>query len=382
MKIGNIQTPHYQNVQNTIPKKAAPVDNQPRASVYPKYYSNNLYFGSSYKKQDAFVYIKGKGNSIGVFTEIPSINKNHSTLITLDNSIVKKYLSDKDGEIIPKNLNAYMNVFSSDLDENINKYKEEIKKCSDIIENEKKSSATPSHAQMLAEEILKFYQECTIDTHIQNAHETTQNVFSMCRTSNGYDFKNLDKKIELSAKMKDIEDNFTADFFKKIQATLNDEINKKGKLDLEETEEFLNLYTKIDYTCDPKNILRLIQKHAKENRGDLNKISNTLVSFSRTFSINNNSFKELFDLCFDPQSGKFNDRAAQNIKLYAARSNDWVNENWRYLTESAKDKYGKLEEEIACGYMEKYMDKTTGEFKSNSPDPYNFIETVMKYLQL
>lgn len=437
MKIGNIQNQPYlieYNNKNKTEKKDNQERNYAPISSNPHYYQalNNVHFGSS-KKED-FIYMAYNGK-VTLFADLPLSDSREKTPITLDRNIVKKYLSDKNGNVSVENLKMFNSFFEQIMSEkqtdanktlskyskvydSLEEYREEydeiayrvedngyinldaLEELEDLVEEKQEQDrkdfenalqekdfdpdefeeltirmTMPIEKEERAQYIENINKEYSFDKMKKDTIDTISIIFLLSKTKNGYDFSDVDKKQELAEELLSIEHECNKTEYDRILAFLEQKAEAKS-LDIDLLYNFIDIVNSQGFWPTPLDkIYDMLEKY-----GDDEKKVELLSFCSDQYGIEIPDFEEFYTCGLNQKTKKYDENLAarfKNVYTNAAKLMDKIYEETSDTSEDCWDRlcyYAPVE--ITKNYFYMYTDKKTGKLLPNAPSAKDYLESI------
>lgn len=355
MKINYIQNQgitisYKNNLKKNLPENKRYEGKFAPLSSNPSYYQalNNISFGSSKEGGNNLIFIKDKGG-ISVFMKFPFLKQDNLIPVHFDEHIVSNYLTDESGDIDADNLKIFSNIFQGFVmngiksnHKNYLKYsklsneiyegnepreteifdKDGIENLSFLAEKEgikanadqKRTSGelSPFKKRGLSKALADFHKNYPFNKIKDKATSQTADIFSLSKTKDGYNFSNMEKKLEISRFLQYIKRDFGDDEYKKILEFLKKEGGEKEEgLDLNYISILIMLASKQETSDIPiKKLDCLLQKYGD----DIGETANILSFCSGQISVEDNDFENYFSKNFNSNTNKYSEKSAERFK--------------------------------------------------------------------
>ncbi len=211
------------------------------------------------------------------------------------------------------------------------------------------------------------------------AMKRTSCIFEMCKTPNGYDYSEIDKKMQLASKLEDIEINYGV---KDIKAGLTSEIIEHSKrangiFDINFAQTLIELISNSDYFSPNKlikhrsDIIKTFSAIDSENQEE---ILRTMTKLSSLFEVDdeNDDFESVLIQAFNPITNKF-DKKAATLLLELVPLVKKATEDMPIKTDEDFENFLQKQLELIRHYFETIRDNQTGEIKQNYISPEEYI---------
>lgn len=441
MKINGMQNqqfmPKYAN-KTIIKKNYSAEKNCTPKSFNPCYYQaiNNIHFGSSSKKEN-FVYMS-HGGKVTLFVDLPMSNNESQIPITINEDTVKKYLSDKNGNILIENLKMLNNLFGqimadkqndanetfskySKIFDSLKEYREEydaimdkvqdneyinmdaLEDLNDLIEEKKEKDredflkalkegdsqkieelairiTMPIDKKELSSYIGEIGAEYSFDKIKKDTMDVVKTVFLLSKTKEGYDFSNINKKQELADELLFIKNECSKKEYRRILAFLEQKAEEKG-IDLNLAEQFLYVISSQKFYPSPLDeIYSTLEKYkcgAEE--------ADFLTYCMEMFSIKEPEFEEFFTNGLNQKTKKCDRDIIERFKEIYEGAAKLMDEIYMETTDDDGDCWKRLcylePVKITINYFNMYKDAKTGKLLPDAPNAEDYIKTVKSYYE-
>lgn len=408
-----------QNLGQAAPSKQKNIINSTPAVCNPYFYKayNNISFGKNKEESSTQNYFILQDN-----TGSPEKIVNRHTLasgkkinITIGKSTIDKFFTRPNGDLDKDSIQKFISIFEAVLQNMINQENQKNEFLKSVVKGEKptlqknKVSYLNPHDDIansmlsslstssddfiysfingIKDEKLRkeFAIELLTKTNqtpqekYNKAMKRTSCIFEMCKTPNGYDFSDIDKKMQLALRLEDIERDYGV---RDIEEDLISEIiqhskGTNGNFDVNFAQ------TLIELICNSNSFLpNKLVKH----RSDIIKsfsaidpekhkeIISTITNLSAIFEIDdgNKDFESILIQAFNPITNKFDTKAAtlllELVPLVKEATDDMPIE-----TEEDFKNYLLKQQELIKNYFEAVRDKQTGEIKQDYISPEEYI---------
>lgn len=408
-----------QNLGQAAPSKQKNIINSTPAVCNPYFYKayNNISFGKNKEESSTQNYFILQDN-----TGSPEKIVNRHTLasgkkinITIGKSTIDKFFTRPNRDLDKDSIQKFISIFEAVLQNITNQEEKEneflksviegknptlpkdkisyLNPHDDIVNSMLSSLSTSSDAFIYSfingikdEKLKKDFAVELLTKTIQTPQEKydkamkrTSCIFEMCKTPNGYDFSDIDKKMQLVLRLEDIERDYGVQDSEKDLTSEIIERSKgtNGNFDVNFAQ------TLIELICNSNSFLpNKLVKH----RSDIIKsfsaidpekhkeIISTITNLSAIFEIDdrNKDFESILIQAFNPITNKFDTKAAtlllELVPLVKEATDDMPIE-----TEEDFKNYLLKQQELIKNYFEAVRDKQTGEIKQDYISPEEYI---------
>ena len=243
--------------------------------------------------------------------------------IDLDKDTVNKYLTSSNGMVLPELTQKFIQYFNSSLEYIKTKQAQKrLMRDDDIIQLENMGCFIEAQHFKKQQKPLKDYEL------VMRAANYAVNFFRLSKTSNGYNFSDFERKINLIGYINELnQENIIAqdedNLYSQIKNTAQDE---KGQLDYNLIYSALSLSENCVFGLPVDNTIMLLKELFKKDNLSQYGILNTLSKLNETYfsiSEDNTNAEELMNLCFDKEN-KFNQKRADEMLEALEIAQDWL----------------------------------------------------------
>lgn len=406
----NIFKPKYKS-SHIIYKQTDSVCNP---QLYKAYY--NVSFGKKDfdNSQIPFLLLTDKNQQPSKIVGKIPLDSGETHNLDVDRNIINRFLLSDDGSINQSDLQAFLSIYKTFLQELTKADEEEFKFLINIINDKNKSNkntnvsylnpkdeALQSLVSALSapyenfinsffngienEQLRKDYAiKCLnhrkdfLDEKYTKALSRTICLFSICKTNNGYDFSDLNRKQKLVLKLEYILENYGGSDRKNISDDiLNASRFAQGVVDLDFAECLCELITNSDLFLPEKLVShrsRIIKAFTSLDKSNAKQIRDSLINFSSVFEIDdlNDNFEVLFSNVFNPKTGKFEEKAASLLVDITNAVIEYI-EDFPISTQEDIDYCERVTNELITGYFQRVRDNKTGNIKNDCISPQKYL---------
>ena len=210
------------------------------------------------------------------------------------------------------------------------------------------------------------------------AMERTINLFDICQNNDGFDFSNMQEKMEFAIKLEDIQWNYGCIGNEGVsEDIIKHSKDEEGKFDIDFAWALCRLIKNADLFC-PETLVShrsdLLHIYTAMDSDNTEQIVDTMVKLSSIIQINDEDtrFESVFGQAFNNVTGKYDEKAAQLLLELAPL----VNEATRDIpidTREDFENYKKTKQNLISGYFKQAKDKETGKIKEDAMSPADYI---------
>lgn len=408
-----------QNLGQAAPSKQKNIINSTPSVCNPYFYKsyNNISFGKNKEESSTQNYFILQDN-----TGSPEKIVNRHTLasgkkinITIGKSTIDKFFTRPNGDLDRDLVQKFISIFEAVLQNMINQENQKNEFLKSVVKGEKPtlqknkvsylnphddiansmlSSLSTSSDDFIysfingikdeklrkefAIELLTKTNQ-TPEEKYNKAMKRTSCIFEMCKTPNGYDFSDIDKKMQLALRLEDIERDYGV---RDIEEDLISEIiqhskGTNGNFDVNFAQTLIELISNSNSFLPNKLVKHrsdIIKTFSAIDPESHEEIISTMTKLSAIFEIDdwNKDFESVLIQAFNPITNKFDTKAAtlllELVPLVKEATDDMPIE-----TEEDFKNYLLKQQELIKNYFEAVRDKQTGEIKQDYISPEKYI---------
>jgi len=391
--------------------------NQSKSICNPKFYQayNQISFGKSKEpklQHPYFILSDGDGNPSEILSKI-TLNSGEKHNLHIGKDLIDRFMMSKDGEIDYEVLQKFISTYKTILQDITNKDDATNAFLTAISKGEspspKKSNISyinPNDEAMTSilsalsnpeeefvysffngiknEQTRKMYADSLLresnkmqGVKYDEALRQTTQLFEICKTQDGYDFSDIERKIRFTKKLEKIQSNFSSTHNQAITADIiKYSKSQNGHFNMDFAEALCQLINNTGSFLPDKlvshrhSILQVFSaldnRHSKE-------ILDSIVKLSSIIEIDdsNDDFEQILFNMFNPVTNKFDEKSA-NLLLELAPLIIKYTDDLPIETIEDYDNYRQIILNLINRYFEHARDSQTGCIKPDviSPEEY------------
>lgn len=395
------------------------IKNSTPAICDPYFYQsyNNISFGQSHEIPEQPTYLILKDNKdcsmkiIGILT----LDSGEKVTITLNKSTIEKFFIQNNCELDKNSIQKFLSIYKIILQEITTQENKEKQFLEDVAKGESprtpidnisylnpqddlrnsmlSSLSEPSDnfiysffngikddklRQNFAKKFLSQYNQAP-QSRFDKAMQRTSCVFEICETQEGYDFSNIEQKIQIAIKLEDIKRNYGVI---DIEEDLTSDIiqhskDKTGKFNIGLAQALIELIKNSNSFIPDKLVKHrsdIINIFSAMDSNKQNEITDVIVKLSSVLEVDdtNNDFETALVQIFNPITGNFDEKAAELLLELAPLVKD-ATESLPIETKEDYSRYLQKQRDLIIDYFKIIRNEETGEIKQNSISPEEYI---------
>ncbi len=378
---------------------------------------NNISFGKANENPELPSYLilkdnkRGSSKILGILT----LDSGEKVTITLSKNIIEKFLTQNNGELDKNSIQKFLSIYKIILQEITNQENKEKQFLEAVAKGESprtpidnvsylnpqddlrnsilSSLSEPSDnfiysffngikddklRQNFAKKFLSQYNQAP-QSRFDKAMQRTSCVFEICKTQEGYDFSNIEQKIQIAIKLEDIKRNYGVI---DIEEDLTSDIiqhskDKTGKFNIGFAQALIELIKNSNSFIPDKLVKHrsdIINIFSAMDSNKQNEITDTIVKLSSVLEIDdtNNNFEAALIQIFNPVTGNFDEKAAELLLELAPLVTE-ATESLPIETKEDYSRYLQRQRKLIRDYFKIIRNDETGEIKQNSISPEEYI---------
>ena len=408
-----------QNLGQAAPSKQKNIINSTPSICNPYFYKsyNNISFGQNKEEsstQNYFILQDNTGSPVKIVNR-HTLASGKTINITIGKSTIDRFFTRQNGDLDKDSIQKFISIFEAVLQNIIHQENQEneflksviegknptlpkdkisyLNPHDDIVNSMLSSLSTSSDAFIYSfingikdEKLRKDFAVELLTKTIQTpqekydkAMERTSCIFEMCKTPNGYDFSDIDKKMQLVLRIEDIERDYGVQDSEKDLTSEIIEHSKgtNGNFDVNFAQTLIELISNSNSFLPNKLVKHrsdIIKSFSAIDPEKHKEIISTITNLSAIFEIDdgNKDFESILIQAFNPITNKFDTKAAtlllELVPLVKEATDDMPIE-----TEEDFKNYLLKQQELIKNYFEAVRDKQTGEIKQGYISPEEYI---------
>lgn len=382
--------------------------------LYKAYY--NVSFGKteSDNSQIPFLLLTDKNQQPSKIVSKITLDSGETYNLDIDKNTIDRFLLSVDGSINQSALQIFLSVYKTILQELTKADDEELKFIMDVIKGENKSPKNTNVSYlnsndeavesligalsapvenfvinffngMQNEQLRKTYaikflslRENILEEKYNKALNRTVCLFDICKTNDGYDFSDLERKLKLVSTIEEIQSNYgDAVPYDLSHSIVEQSRFKNGKFDL----DFAQTLTGLIYTTSvfmPEKLVShrssIIKSFSACDRANEKQIMDCMLKLSNIIEVDdtNQNFESAFSNVFNPVTGKFDEKAAALLLDLAKQVIDYT-DDFPIKTKEDLEYTDRIAQNLIDGYFKKVRNKKTGNIIPGCISPKDYI---------
>ena len=406
--LGQTSLSNQKNIINSTPSVCNPY-------FYKSY--NNISFGKNKEESSTPNYLileDNTGNPVKILNK-HTLASDKTINITIGKSTIDRFFIRQNGELDRDSVQKFISIFGVVLQNITNQEEKENEFLKSVIEGKNptlpkdKISYLNPHDDILNsmlsalsasaddftfsfingikdEKIRKDFAinlltntKQTPQEKCHKAMERTSCIFEMCKTPNGYDFSDIDKKMQLTLRLEDIEISYGVQDIRTdlISDIIQHSKGTNGNFSIEFAQALIELIRNTNCFIPDKLVEHrsdIIKSFSAIDPENQEAILSTITKLSTIFEIDdrNNDFETVLIQAFNPISNKFDKKAATLLLDFVALIQK-VTDELSFDTDEDFENFLIKQQEIIKHYFETIRDPQTGEIKQDHISSEEYI---------